>query len=103
MGVDGTDKAPWEYTDFATASRKLRAIAEDESIGRDFQSYLQAAPQELWIWAYRQRVSQIGKARLAAHFKEWRTRNPERSAELQRESYKRNYEKELPEIPHKRT
>ena len=88
-----TDKAPWEYADPAAASRKLRAIAEDESIRREFQKYLQEASQELSIWAYRRRVDQIGKAQLAAHFREWRARNPERFAELQRESYRRNYEK----------
>jgi 5-methylcytosine-specific restriction endonuclease McrA len=91
-----TDKAPWEYADFAAANRKLRDIAEDESVGREFQKYLQEAPQELWIWAYRRRVGQIGKAQLAAHFEEWRARNPERFAELQRESYRRNYEKNYP-------
>ena len=41
-------------------------------------------------------VGQVGKAQLAAHFKEWRTRNPKRFAELQRKSYRRNYEKKYP-------
>ncbi len=92
----GTDKAPWEYANPTAAARKLRAIAEDESIAREFQKYLQEAAQELRIWAYRRRVSQIGKAQLAARFKEWSKRNPERFAKLQREFYRRNYTKNYP-------
>ena len=60
------------------------------------QKHLQEAHQELWIWAYRRRVNQIGKAQHAAHFKEWRERHPERFAELQKVSYRRNYEKNYP-------
>ncbi len=78
------------------AAKKLRAIGEDEDIRREFQRYLQEIAQELWIWAYRRRVNQIGKAQLAARSKEWRARNPQRFAELQRESYRRNYSKNYP-------
>jgi 5-methylcytosine-specific restriction endonuclease McrA len=41
-------------------------------------------------------VDQIGKVQLDADFREWRARNPERFAELQRESYRRSYEKNYP-------
>jgi 5-methylcytosine-specific restriction endonuclease McrA len=94
--VVSPDKPVWEYADFAATNRKLKAIAKDESIRHEFQKYLQEAPEALWIWAYRRRVDQIGKAQIAAYFKEWRMRNPERFAELQRESYRRNYEKNYP-------
>ena len=36
------------------------------------------------------------KAQLAARFKEWRTCNRERFAQVQRESYRRNYAKNYP-------
>jgi hypothetical protein len=91
-----TEKPLWEYADFASANRKLRAIVEDRDIGREFQRYLQEGARELQIAAYRRWVGQIGRAELAARFKEWRARNPERFAKLQRESYRRNYEKNYP-------
>jgi hypothetical protein len=28
----GTDKAPWQYADFGSADRKLKALAEDQDI-----------------------------------------------------------------------
>jgi 5-methylcytosine-specific restriction endonuclease McrA len=89
----GTDKAPWEYADFASTDRKLKAIAEDQGIRRDFQTYLQEAVRELQVLAYHRSVVQIGRAQLAARFKEWCTRNRERFAQVQRESYSRNYAK----------
>jgi 5-methylcytosine-specific restriction endonuclease McrA len=92
----GTDKAPWEYTNFASADRKLKAIAEDQGIRRDFQTYLQEASRQLQVLAYHRRVVQIGRAQLAVRFKEWRRRNPERFAQVQRESYRRNYAKNYP-------
>jgi hypothetical protein len=46
----GTDIDPWEYADPASADRKLKAIAEDQGIRRDFQTYLQEALRELQVW-----------------------------------------------------
>jgi 5-methylcytosine-specific restriction endonuclease McrA len=94
--VASPDKPVWEYADFAPATRKLKAIAEDQETKQRFEKYLEEAPQELWIWAYRERVKRIGKAQLAAYFNEWRIRNPERYAELQRESYSKHYAKNYP-------
>jgi 5-methylcytosine-specific restriction endonuclease McrA len=94
--VVSPDKPVWEYADFAATSEKLEAIAEDEETKRRFDKYLEEAPQELWIWAYRERVERIGKAELAAYFNEWRIRNPERYAKLQRESYRKHYAKNYP-------
>ena len=62
----------WEYADFAAASRKLKAIAEDDETRRRFDKYPEEASQELWIWAYSERVERIGKAELAAYFNAWR-------------------------------
>jgi 5-methylcytosine-specific restriction endonuclease McrA len=92
----GTDKAPWEYADFASADRKLRAIAEDQGLKRDFLTYLQEASRELQVFAYHRSVVQLGRAQLAARFKEWCTRNRERFAQVQRKSYRRNYAKNYP-------
>jgi hypothetical protein len=91
--VVSPDKPVWEYADFAAASRKLKAIADDEETKWRFDEYREEAPQELWIWAYRERVERIGKAELAAYFNEWRIRNAERYAKLQRESYRKHYAK----------
>ena len=62
----------------------LRAIAEDQGLKRDFLTYLQEAARELQVLAYHRSVVQLGRAQLAARFKEWRTRNRERFAQVQR-------------------